>query len=188
MFTVHRASHLPSPAILATTALLALAACSPTPPPASEGIGFRQTRHAEIVAVQSYRECRDEALLLDRQARSAGEAARYLTSARLLERCEEVAGNYVEALPLDERMRTLALAAQNHLRGGDVGAARQALDRFAERFPSRDLYYADGSSFIETMDLLLGPGDRGAAGQFAVANVGAIAKAELRRLAYWKRH
>lgn len=169
--------------------LLLLAACNgAATPPAAEGIGFRQARHAEVAAVTAYRDCREEALLLDRQARSAGAGARYLASARVLERCEAELGGHAPAIPVEERMQVVALTVQNLLKGGDVDAARLALGRFRESFAGRDLYYTDGSSFSETMDLLLGMAEPTATGRFAVANVGATAKAELRRLAYWKRH
>lgn len=169
--------------------LLVLAACNGvTAPPPAEGIGFRQARHDQLAAVEGYRACRDEALLLDRKARSDDATARYLASARVLERCEAELGSHAAAVPVDERMRVVALTVQNRLKGGDVAAARAALDRFRQAFPGQDLYYVDGSSFSETMDLLLGMAEPAATGRFAVANVGATAKAELRRLTYWKRH
>lgn len=85
-------------------------------------------------------------------------------------------------------MRSYALAIQNYMKGGDVLAARQLLGIFQENFPGEDLYYADGSSFTETMTLLVGMGGPGAAGQLAMSNVGSQIKAELRRADYWRQH
>jgi hypothetical protein len=168
--------------------LLALGACVTDPPPPREGIAYRETRFAEMAALRQYRECRDEALTLDRQAREAANPARYMASARLLERCESDLGPEAAGLASDERMRSYALAIQNYLKGGDVLAARQLLQLFQENFPGEDLYYADGSSFTETMTLLAGLGAPGAAGQLAMSNVGTAVKAELRRAEYWRQH
>lgn len=167
---------------------LALAACVTDPPPPREGIAYREARFAEMSALRQYRECRDEALTLDKQAREAANPARYLASARLLERCESDLGPNTAGLAEDERMRAYALAVQNQLKGGDVAAARAGLERFRAAFPGEDLYYADGSSFTETMELLLGLGAPGATGELAMSNVGSAVKAELRRADYWRQH
>ncbi len=154
----------------------------------AEGNGFRDARYVEIEAMRSYRQCRDDALVLDRQARQAGSSARYLASARLLEKCQSDLGPEAASLAQDERMRAYALSAQNYLKGGDVARARANLETFEAAFPGYDLYYPDGSSFTETMEILLGLRDRSAVGEFSVANVGEPLKAELRRVRYGQRH
>jgi hypothetical protein len=153
-----------------------------------EGIGYRDARYVEIEAMRDYRQCRDDALVLDRQARQAGSAARYLASARQLETCEANLGPEAASLAPDERMRAYALSVQNYLKGGDVAHARANLETFQTAFPDHDLYYPDGSSFTETMEILLGLRDRSAVGEFSVANVGETLKAELRRARYWQRN
>lgn len=156
--------------------------------PPGEGIGFRNARYVEIEAMRGYRRCRDDALVLDHQARQAGSSARYLASARLLEKCESDLGPEAVRLAQDERMRAYALSIQNYLKGGDVARARANLETFEAAFPGYDLYYPDGSSFRETMEILLGLRNRAAVGEFSVANVGQPLKAELRRVRYWQRH
>ncbi len=176
------------PALAIGMALLA-AACNPvTTAQQGEGIGFRQARYAEISAMRTYRECRDDALALDGQARAEGSSARYLASARLLEKCEAEVGPEATGLALDERMRAYALGIQNHFKGGDVVQARTNLETFKSTFQSADLYFADGSSFVESMEILLGIRDRTAAGEFSVANVSTELKSELRRVRYWTRN
>lgn len=169
--------------------LLALGGCitNSTPPP-RDGIAYREARFAEMAALRQYRECREEALTLDRQARDAANPARYMASAHLLERCESDLGPEAAGLASDERMRSYALAIQNYLKGGDVLAARQLLQIFRENFPGEDLYYPDGSSFSETMTLLVGMGAPGTTGALAMSNVGTDIKAELRRADYWRQH
>lgn len=175
--------------VLALAGALAASACTLTAEGTpAEGIGFREARFAEISAIRDWRACRDEALDLDRQARKEAAPARYLASAKLLEKCEADLGGEAAKVALDERMRAYALSVQNNLKGGDVPRARENLARFRQAFPDSDLYYADGSSFIDTMEILLGLKDRSALAQFAVLNVGDELKAELRRAHYWKRN
>ena len=85
-------------------------------------------------------------------------------------------------------MRAYATAIQNHLKGGDVGAAREGLGRFTQTFSGQDLYLSDGASFVETVALLVGETDRQSIGEFSTANVPAPLKSELRRVRYWERN
>ncbi len=177
--------------MLAATATIVLGACATSSPPPAEGIGFRQARHAEIQAMREWRACRDQAVALDAKARAEAAPARYLASARLIEGCESDLGSEVAGLAnvaREERMRAYALGIQNHFKGGDVEAARRNLATFKEHFADQDLYYPDGASFVETMEVLLGLKDRTAVGSMAMTNVNDELKAELRRMHYWKRH
>ncbi len=150
------------------------------------GIGFREARYQEVSAMRGFRQCRDEALQLDAQARSSGDSGRYLASARLLERCESDLGPEAAGISSEERMRAYGLTIQNYIKGGDPASASENLDRFKQAFPRRDLYYADGSSFRETMEVLLGRRDPRDFGQYATLNVSASLKDEMRRIHYWK--
>ena len=85
-------------------------------------------------------------------------------------------------------MRAYGLSVQNYLKGGDAASARRNLDRMRQAFPDSDLYYADGSSFRETMGALLGQADSKDFGQFAVLNVSGPLKDEMRRMDYWKQN
>ena len=138
--------------------------------------------------MREYRSCRDEALALDTKARQSGSAAQYLQSAKLIAKCETSVGPEMAGIAREERMRAYALGVQNRLKGGDVAGARAALETFTTAFSGSDLYYPDGTSFTETMELVLGLRDRTAVGAFSMANVNGALKAELRRSRYWKRH
>ena len=177
--------------MLAAAAAAALGACATGNTPPAEGIGFRQARHAEIQAMREWRACRDQAVDLDAKARAEAAPARYLASARLIEGCESDLGSEVAGLASvarEERMRAYALGIQNNFKGGDVETARRTLATFKEHFAGQDLYYLDGSSFVETMEVLLGLKDRTAVGSMAMTNVNDDLKSELRRMRYWKRH
>ncbi len=169
-------------------ATLTLSACVSKPPSMSGGIDFREARYNEITAMRDYRNCRDHALELDREAQMNRDAAKYLASAQMIENCESKLGPDVAGVAEDERMRAYALTVQNHLKGGDVEGARENLDKFAANFDGRDLYFADGSSFIQTMEVLLGKRGAGSIGRYSDANVNKDLKAELRRVRYWERN
>ncbi len=172
-------------ALAVVLAAVALSACTTGTQAVPEGIGFREARFQDIAAIRQYRTCRDEAVELDRQARQSASPARYLASARLLEKCEAELGSGAAGLAPEERMRAYALGIQDHFKGGDVVRARANLEAMKAAFPNQDLYYADGSSFVESMELLLGLRDRTALGEFSTVNASGEVKSELRRIRYW---
>jgi hypothetical protein len=163
----------------------ALTACATG---SSEGIGFREARYSEMSAIQGWRSCRDEALELDRQARDGASPARYLASAQLLEKCESDVGAGSAKVTADERLRAYALSTQNYLKGGDIGKSRETLDKLKQIFPNSDLYFANGASFIDTMEFLTGIRDKTTVGVVGISNVDDEFRSELRRAQYWKRN
>lgn len=169
--------------------LVALAACNMNQEANPyEGIGFREARFAEISAMREYRACRDEGLELDKQARASGNSGSYRASAELLDKCETKLGPEAAGVATDERMRAYALSVQNFLKAGEIERAGQNLQKFKEAFPGKDIYYQDGSSYIETMEILLGQRDPSALAPFASLNVNSTLKGELRRIRYWKQN
>ena len=168
---------------------MVLSACNATFSSAKEeGIGYREARFAEISVIRDYRKCRDDAFDLDKKAREDGSVARYAASAKLLETCEANLGPDGENLAIEERMRAYALAIQNYFKAGEVVKARETLVKFKTTFKNKDLNYSNGSSFVETMEVLTGIRDRENVSEFAMANVGNALKSELRRMRYWKRN
>ena len=77
--------------------------------------------------MRGYRECRDDALALDGQARAEGSSASYLASPRLLDKCEAEVGPEAAGVVVDERLRAYAVGIQNHFKGGDAARARAKL-------------------------------------------------------------
>ena len=161
------------------------------PPPDLEGIGFRDARYREAQAMRDWRDCRDEGLALEREAGRAAAPARHLAAARVLEGCESGLGPEASALAAEERMQAYAVAIQGRLKGGDPAGARAGLQRFRTAFPNRDLYFDDGTSFLDTLESVLdaGAGARGPDGgaNAGGANVGGGLAGELRRLVRWRR-
>lgn len=167
---------------------LGLSACVTQPPSFGGGIDFRETRYNEINAMRDYRQCREHALELDEQAQQSHDSAKFIASAKMIETCEARLGPEVAGLDRDERMRTYALSIQNYLKGGDIDQARTNLEKFNQTFDGQDLFYADGSSFSHTMEVLLGVRGAGSIGRFSNANVNQDLKSELRRVRYWETH
>ena len=163
---------------------LTLSACNVTMgthQSASEGIGFRQARFAEMSAMKAWRDCRDEALALDKSARIKGFASQYLASAKAIEACEANTGPEISGLNQEERMRTMAIASLNFLKGS-------SFQKFKQHFGIADLRFPDGTSFIETMSMLLTMSEPTSIGTYSMANVNPVLKSELRRARYWQRN
>ncbi len=117
-----------------------------------------------------------------------GEAAKYLASAKMIDTCESNLGPSAADAAREERMRAYALTVQNYFKGGNVKKARENLEMFETAYAGDDLFYADGSSFTETMRVLLGMSGRSAIGRHSEANVNRQLKMELRRVSYWQHH
>ena len=148
-----------------------------------EGIVIEQPEYGEISAMREYRSCLSEARLLDEVAQKVAMSARYIASAKLLEKCEKGLNAVDFELAKEERYRAGALSTQNFLKGGDIESARKRLAWLETNFPNTDLYFVDGSSFIETMSILLNSNKESA---LTVANVSSEFRAEIRRISYWR--
>lgn len=149
-------------------------------------LSFRESRFEQMQGIKAFESCRDEGLTLDTQARSRASAGAFLTSARVLDGCRANLGSAADGVPLAERMRVHALAVVNYFKGGDIEQARRSFEAFKAAYPDNDLYFADGSSFVETTQVLLGRADPISFGQFAALNVNDRVKSEMRRLNHWK--
>lgn len=173
---------------LVVTAVAILSGCNsfPTNSDSAEGIGYRGARFDAMSAVRDYRACRDEALTLDQQARHSGSAGQYYQCAALLEKCEAQLGPGVVEISTDERMHAYALSIQNYVKAGDIEKASQTYQRFDDQFPEQDLYFADGSSYKETLRALLGPVSVSEYGRLSLLNASPALKTEMRRINHWK--
>lgn len=172
--------------VFAALATVALSACTSDVNGPLEGIGYREARFEQISMMRDYRACRDQGVELDRQARSSGTSGTYLASAQVLEKCETGLGPDAAGIARDERMRAYALSVQNFFKGGNVEKARDNFGKFKNRFADYDFYYPDGTSFVTTMEALLGQRERWTFGEFSALNINDGLKSEMRRVLYWK--
>jgi len=83
-------------------------------------------------------------------------------------------------------MQIHALAIVNLLKSGELNQAQYELSRFIKKHPYADLMLADGSSFVDSMNLLLGEVPLKLAAKNSLLNAHVALKSELRRQQYWK--
>jgi len=134
------------------------------------------------VVQQQFDTCKAEGLALNTSASLQKSTAQYLAAANTLNSCLlQVEGSY-ESVPVDEQMKIHALTVLDFIKGGDVSKAREQLSVFERNFPSRDLFFNDYSSFLDTVNALLD------GNQSAALNVNQSLKSELNRQHYWASH
>ena len=147
---------------------------------------FRQSRYEQVLKVQDFESCRAEALELDSQARTRASTGAYLTSARVMEKCNSDLGTAAVGIDQEQRMRLSALSTLNYFRGGDIELARRGFENFKASYPGHDLYLTAGTSFLATGEALLGRKKPYSYGEFATLNVNQTLKSEIRRINHWK--
>ena len=151
-----------------------------------ENLEYTQQKNRERLAAQEFASCHQEALIADQSAAKNRRPAGYLYSARILDRCLAEVAAYSQAVERADLMRTHALMIQNYFKAGKITSAKRALSGFLSQYPGEDLFFADQSSFIDTMSLLLGEAGPSAALPGSSLNVNPRIKAEVRRINYWQ--
>ncbi|OUS13123.1 hypothetical protein A9Q89_03760 [Gammaproteobacteria bacterium 53_120_T64] len=130
----------------------------------------------------SFADCQQQVLQLDAHASEQQSAAKYHASALLAQRCIGA-----DAVASADNQRLSALAILNFIRAGDFAAAQQSMTQMQSQYPGQDLYLADGSSVVDSLDLLINhsvlPNSR-----IKQMNISRSLDAELNRKSYWLSH
>jgi hypothetical protein len=135
----------------------------------------------------AFDECHGGAMTRSRLAATESTAALYYSAATAMNNClTDVTDNDVLDSPM--AMQAQALATMDFIKAGDLDAARATLAEFEHRYPDLDLYFADGSSYVESVRLLLGEYVQRDVAPGSLLNVGKKLKSELRRVDYWQQH
>jgi hypothetical protein len=131
--------------------------------------------------------CEQQAIEMDSFAQQSGQAAQYLASANAMLRC--VNGiQFPKGHPdADKALRLMAMSVINFVKGGDIERAQIALRKTQSKFPNKDLFFADYSSFIDTATALLEQ-QKLSRQQLAALNISADLRAEIERHQYWLSH
>tara|TARA_R110002167_G_C12434987_1_gene630258 strand:+ start:69 stop:632 length:564 start_codon:yes stop_codon:yes gene_type:complete len=131
--------------------------------------------------------CEQQAMEMDNFAQQSGQAAQYLASANAMLRCVngmQFPNGHPDA---DKALRLMALSVLNLVKGGDIDAANIALRKTQSKFPNKDLYFADYSSFFDTATALLKQ-QKLSRHQLAALNISADLRAEIERQQHWLSH
>jgi len=143
-------------------------------------------RANEMQNVLNFDSCLSNGLEQDAQAAATDERGQYLASAETLAGCDSKLRESASLVDIEKRMQAKAIAVQNYIKGGDIQAARLALIDFETSFDGADLVYADGSSFTDTMRVLLHKFDDRVGYKLASLNARRKVKDEVRRAWYWQ--
>ena len=165
---------------------LSVAACQQTVLTSSAPTISIIDRANEMQNVLNFDSCLGNGLEQDAQAAASDEPGQYLASAKTLAGCDAKLRDSALLVDIDQRMRAKALAVQNYIKGGDIQNARLALTDFEASFDGADLIYADGSSFTDTMHVLLHSFDNRVGYKLASLNARRKVKDEVRRAWYWQ--
>lgn len=172
--------------VLSLGLILTLSACGVGTKRPYDSVDFHTDRGQEMAAKSGFYQCRDEALALDKSARTSASPAQYILSARTSDRCLAEVDSHYKAIPEIELMQLHGLSIQNYFIAGDVSRARTQLSSFQRTYRGKDLYYPDNSSFLDSLSLLLGEEPVSAAGRHSLLNAKKSVKSEIRRMEYWK--
>jgi hypothetical protein len=131
--------------------------------------------------------CEQQAIEMNRFAQRSGQASQYLASAKAMLRC--VHGiQFPKGHPdADKALRLMALSVINLVKGGDINAAHIALKKTQSKFPNKDLYFTDYSSFFDTATALLKQ-EKLSRHQLAALNISTDLRTEIERHQYWLSH
>lgn len=191
--TPRRPIHGKARALVTSALLLSLAACNthsnapeplfsgPTPAELAAAAAAERTMSVR----NAFADCRAEGLLMLSHASEQANNGQYQRAGLIFADCLDEPGVTTE-VAAEDRLRVLALATLSQLKAGDLGSARELHARLESEFTSQDLYFADGTSFTESLDMLLGDTNDSDAAVFSTANVGAALKSEMRRVRYWQ--
>jgi len=131
--------------------------------------------------------CEQQAIEMDGFAQQSGQPSQYLASAKAMLRCvDEI--QFSKGHPdSDKGLRLMALSVLNLVKGGDIDAAHIALKKTQLKFPNKDLYFADYSSFFDTATALLEQ-QKLSRHQLAALNISSDLRTEIERHHYWLSH
>lgn len=132
-----------------------------------------------------FAECRRGALAMDASATSNRSSAQFVAAARQMQHCVEEERERDAEAASQQLLQLHAQSILAFIKGGDAPAARAALIDFQASYPARDLYFADNTSVVDTLSVLLGttPTDAEAGD---LLNVAPLVSSEIRRIDYWQ--
>lgn len=153
-----------------------------------------QSSSSSEMVLEQFLTCKKEGILLDESAREQGSPAQYTASARTLDLCLVEVDQLRNAVPMELRMQVHALTVLNYLKGGDIENARLQLRAFELSYPHKDLYFSDYTSFIDSLNAVLGNrfiekhSIAASSSRERTSNINPVVSSEVSRFRYWQTH
>ncbi|MDU0356409.1 hypothetical protein RS130_23175 [Paraglaciecola aquimarina] len=173
-------------ALLSLVLAVAISACSstqsstPLVPASNQAYDYEPYQYIDV-------SCKEQAIDMDNFAQRSGQTAQYLASAKAMLRCVDGIQFSKRHPDADQALRLMALSVMNFIKGGDIDAANIALSKARNKFPDKDLYFADYSSFFDTATALLNQQNL-SPHQLTALNIPANLRTEIERNQYWLSH
>ncbi|MGJ8691264.1 MAG: hypothetical protein ACSHW0_02140 [Thalassotalea sp.] len=167
---------------LACSAALLLSACSSTSDlvtaPVQEAVNYDQQR---TVMINPCKASADEMAL---SAANSQSQPQYLNAAKIYRSCSVSVLSNNQQADTSAAMRLFVLSTMNFIKGGDLKAANNMVERFKRSFVQQDYYFANYTSFLDTAEALLQSGPTNAQ-LLATLNISTSLRQELLRKDYW---
>lgn len=77
-------------------------------------------------------------------------------------------------------------ATVDFIKAGELVRAQETLAQFKADYPNKDLYLSNGSSLLDSLDLILGNVDKSLAAKDSLLNAHPVLKGEYRRQQFWE--
>jgi hypothetical protein len=151
----------------------------------AEHIDFRAERFEELRLVAAFNDCKNEGIEFDRGAQESKDFSLHLASAEKLLSCHFELDGKINLVDQEQNMKVVALSTQNFVKGGSIERARVAFDIFKSSFGGHDLIYPDGTSFTQTISLILEKSKSSSQISLASTNARPKLKKEIRRAWHW---
>lgn len=136
---------------------------------------------------KEFEQCRSEAMAMDSSAQRQQSTAQYHRAAVLFEHCVNTYSIYAEDIPADDMIELQALSVLGYIKAGELELASRQLQLMQSAFPHHDIYLQDGSSFIDSMTLLLTANITNQTQQ-RLLNTSKAVTSEFKRRQYWLHH
>lgn len=139
---------------------------------------------------KAFNQCVLEAENIGQHAEAVASPAQYLTSANAMSFC---LSSHSQSVALEnsqtqqQRMQAMAVTALNYIKAGDIASANQVIENFKQRYPRKDLYFSDYTSFLDTAAVLVASNSL-TANQLSTLNISRALRDEMERKQYWLSH
>lgn len=158
--------------------MLLLSACSTT---------SNEPELTKPIAVVNYNAAFEQCKITgDQMALSAAKTQsqpQYLNAAKIYRACSEKAKPSAR-VDNNVSMKLYVLSTINFIKGGELTLANEMVERFRLRFPQKDYYFANYTSFLDTVEALL-KFEQTNPQLLATLNISAELRKELLRKDYW---